>query len=215
MPSVQHASVLAAAEAPRDDPSLDRADLFFCLAAAFLPPPAEMTGRAWSHALAADLDELAAQLDLDAGAAVGELRRFARSPAADEPWLVDYSRLFLVPPVAVTLNAGIYLEGGLAGVSAQMLTQCYAAAGYARREGFRDLPDHVALQLEFVGALLERAARGDADAAAMAREFVDGFIRHWVDRLHGACLRAAAKSEAARIYASLVDLARAALDAVP
>lgn len=215
MPSVQRASALAAAEAPRGGASLERADLFFCLAAAFLPPPADMTGRAWSHSLAADLDELAVQLGIDAGGAVGELRRFARSTAADEPWLVEYSRLFLVPPVAVTLNTGIYLEGGLAGVSAQMLTQCYATAGYAQREGFHDLPDHVAIQLEFVGALLERAAQGDADAAAMAREFADGFVGHWVDPLHGACLRAAAKSEAAHIYASLVDLARAALDTIP
>lgn len=211
---MQLASVLAAAEAPRGGASLEQADLFFCLTAAFLPPPAEMTGRAWCHALAADLDELAAQLDLDAGAAVGELRRFAQTPAADEPWLVEYSRLFLVPPVAVTLNTGIYLEGGLAGVSAQMLTQCYATAGYARREGFHDLPDHVAIQLEFVGALLERAAGGDADAAAMAREFADGFIRHWIGPLHAACVRASDRRDAARVYASLVDLAREVLDAV-
>jgi TorA maturation chaperone TorD len=190
-----------------------RADIVFCLAHAFLPPPAQLTGRAWCDALAQDLDELATELGLDAGAAMTALREFAAAAAADEPWLVQYSRLFLVPPAAVTLNTGIYLEGARGGASAQMLTQCYAAAGFMRREDFRDLPDHVAIQLEFIGALLERAAEGDTDAAAMAREFVDGFIRHWVDPLHGACLRAADRSDAARIYASLVDVTRAALDA--
>ncbi len=116
-----------------------------------------------------------------------------------------------MPPVPVTLNTGINLEGGLAGVSAQMLTQRYAAAGCARRDDFRDLFDHVAIQLEFLGALVERAAGGDADAAAMAREFVDGFVRHWIDPLHDACLRASARSDAARLYASLVDLTHAAI----
>lgn len=216
MPSVPGDSVLAAAEdAPRGGGSLPVADLFFCLAAAFLPPPGQMTGRAWCHALAADLDELAGELGLDAGAAVGELRRYAQSAAADESWLVEFSRLFLVPPVLVTLNTGIYLEGSLGGTSAQMLAQCYATAGFAQREEFRDLPDHVAIQFEFVAALLERAAQGDADAAAMAREFVDGFVRHWIDPLHGACVRACEKSAAARPYAALVDLARAALEAIP
>jgi TorA maturation chaperone TorD len=213
MPSALPASALAADPAP--PVAAEAADLFFCLAAAFLPPPEQMTGRAWAQTLAADLDELADALGLDAADAVATLRRHAATAAADEPWLVEYSGLFLVPPVQATLNTGLYLEGGLAGVSAQMLTQCYASAGFARREEFHDLPDHVAIQLEFVGALLERAAAGDADAAAMAREFVDGFVRHWIEPLRDACQRAAAQRASARVYASLADFVRTALAIVP
>jgi TorA maturation chaperone TorD len=204
------ASATEAVEAVRPE----AADLLYCLAAAFLPPPAELTGRAWCHALAVDLDELGAELELDAAAAVRALRQMAATPAADEPWLVEFSRLFLVPPVAVTLNTGIYLEGGLGGASAQMMTQCYAAAGFAPREDFHDLPDHVAIQLEFVAVLLERAAGGDADAEAMAAEFVDGFVRHWVEPLRLACERAADRNPAASVYASLAAFTRAALDAL-
>lgn len=174
-----------------------------------------MSGRAWAQALAADLEELAGALGLDAAKALGTLRQHAATAAAEEPWLVEYSALFLVPPVLATLNTGLYLEGALGGASAQMLAQCYASAGFARREEFRDLPDHVAMQLEFVGALLERAAAGDADAAAMAGEFVDGFVRHWVEPLRNACERAAAQRPSARVYASLADFARAALAVVP
>lgn len=212
MRSALPASALAADAAAAAAP--EAADLFFCLAAAFLPPPAELTGRAWCHALASDIDELAAELELDASAAVRALREHAATSSSDEPWLVEYSRLFLVPPVAVTLNTGIYLEGSLGGTSAQMMEQCYATAGFTRREDFRDLPDHVAIQLEFVAVLLERAAQGDTDAALMASEFADGFIRHWVDPLRTACERAAERFDAARAYAALVGLAGASLDAL-
>lgn len=212
MRSAPLGSALAAEPAGAARP--EAADLLYCLAAAFLPPPAELTGRAWCHALAVDLDELGAELELDAAAAIQTLRQMAATPAADEPWLVEFSRLFLVPPVAVTLNTGIYLEGGLGGASAQMMTQCYAVAGFAPREDFHDLPDHVAIQLEFVAALLERAAGGDADAEAMAVEFVDGFVRHWLEPLRLACERAADRNPAASVYASLAAFMRAALDAL-
>lgn len=209
-----HLAPLASASAAESAAAtrLEAADLFYCLAAAFLPPPAELTGRAWCRALAADLDELGAGLGLDAAAAIRTLRQMAATPAADEPWLVEFSRLFLVPPVVVTLNTGIYLEGALGGASAQMMRQCYAAVGFAPREDFHDLPDHAAIQLEFVAALLERAAGGDADAKAMAAEFFDGFVRHWLEPLCLACERAAERYPAASVYASLAAFARVALD---
>jgi len=189
-------------------------DLLHCLARAFLPPPADLPARAWCEALADDLTDLARELELDIAAAIISLRRLESEPASDEPWLVEYSRLFLVPPTPVTLNTGIYLEGGLAGVSAQMMAQCYESAGFAQREAFRDLPDHAAIQLEFVGALLERSAGDDRDALAMAREFAEGFVAHWVGPLRAACLEASAAYPAAAVYATLADVLRAATDRI-
>jgi TorA maturation chaperone TorD len=184
----------------------DRADLMFCLGRALLPPPAEVATREWCEWLADDLDELAAALGLDASLAISRLREAAGAAEAAQPWLVAYSRLFLVPPVAVTLNTGVYLEGGLAGMSAQMLTECYRLGGFERRETFRDLPDHAAMQLEFVAALLERAAGGDGDAAAMADEFIATFVVHWVGALRAACARATVAPRAAAVYEALADL---------
>jgi TorA maturation chaperone TorD len=215
MPSALLASVSAAEPAPSADAAAaDLADLFVLLAAAFAPPPAALATREWCEPLAADLRDLGLALDLDTAAAQRALRDAANGPLAGEPWLVEYSRLFLVPPVAVTLNTGIYLEGGLAGVSAQMMRQCYATAGFAQREGFRDLPDHVAIQLEFVGALLGRHADGEADSLAMACEFADGFVAHWVGPLHDACLKSAATHPAAGVYAALAEVLQAATDRI-
>lgn len=190
----------------------DLADLFVLLAAAFAPPPAALTARDWCEPLAADLAELGGALELDTAAAERSLRATAAGPLAGEPWLVEYSRLFLVPPVPVTLNTGLYLEGSLAGASAQMMAQCYAAAGFTQRETFRDLPDHVAIQLEFVAALLERGAPGDEDAAAMAQEFAEGFVAHWAPLLQRACATAAAEHSAAAVYAELARLLETATE---
>ena len=200
------------ADAPTDFLGAELADLFFCLAAAFLPPPAQVDTRAWCESLAGDLSDLGASLGIDTTAAAAALRGTAEKADAAEPWLIAYSRLFLVPPVPVTLNTGMYLEGSLGGISAQMIEQCYTTAGFSRREAFRDLPDHVGTQFEFIGALLERA---DEDAAAMAQEFSDKFIRHWIDPLHAALTRVAERDAAARAYAALTRAAQAALDIIP
>jgi TorA maturation chaperone TorD len=95
-----------------------------------------------------------------------------------------------------------------------MMAQCYASAGYAQREAFRDLPDHAAIQLEFVGALLERSAGDDGDALAMAREFAEGFVAHWVGPLRAACLKASTAYPAAAVYATLADVLQAATDRI-
>lgn len=215
MPSVLLASASApAAEAAGGAPfaAAVHAELFLTLAAAFVPPPAGLSTRDWCEPLADDFADFGAQLGLDTDEAVERLRQAAAGPQADAPWLVAYSRVFLVPPVRVTLNTGVYLEGGLAGVSAQMIAQCYATAGFAPRESFRDLPDHVAMQLEFVAALLQRAAEGDADALSMAREFLAEFVSHWAEPLHQACVKASASDAAAGVFAALTDVLEQAVE---
>lgn len=212
MPSVLRASSSVAADEAAPAAAGAAADLFLTLAAAFTAPPARMSASDWSLPLAADLEELGDALGLDTAAAARTLRALAAERGTDEPWLVDYSRLFLVPPVPVTLNTGIYLEGSLGGSSAQMMQQCYGTAGFAIRESFRDLPDHVAVQLEFVAALLQRAEAGDETAGDMAREFTDAFIVHWVEPLHAACGKAAVHDLAAHVYETLVDVLRQATD---
>ena len=113
----------------------------------------------------------------------------------------------------VTLNTGIYLEGSLGGSSPRMMQACYETAGITLDAGFHDLPDHVAAQLEFMGRLYERAARGERDAAGMAEEFAHEFIHAWVDPLQQACARAQVRYACAGVFAALAGLIGAAVAA--
>lgn len=198
---------------------MHRVDLLYCLARAFLPPPAGWSICDWGQALVDDLQELGDALDLDTGPAraaiAAECERWARAARAGggqaDDWLVEYARLFLTPPTQVSLNTGVYLEGSLGGSSQQMMQTCYQVAGLAPDEGFHDLPDHVAMQLEFIARLLERAARGEADAAGMADEYSREFIHAWAEPLQNACQKAGARFAAAHVYASLTRLLRQAV----
>lgn len=195
---------------------LQRSDLLFCLARAFLPPPSGWSVGDWGQPLVDDLLDIGEALALETGPArdaiAAECERWAQSGqeghgTADD-WLVEYSRLFLVPPVKVALNTGVYLEGSLGGVSTQMMRSCYEAAGIVPDERFHDLPDHVAMQLEFLARLLERGARGDADATGMVDEYCTEFVHAWAEPLERACDEAAQRLPAARVYAALARLLR-------
>jgi TorA maturation chaperone TorD len=218
--SASRPATAAAAAAPLPGSLLERADLFLCLSRAFLPPPPGWSVCDWAAPLADDLGEIGSALALDMGpvqsALEAECRRWAaaarQADGSADSWLVEYARLFLMPPVPVPLNTGLYLEGSLAGGAAQMMQACYETAGIVPDERFRDLPDHAAMQLEFLGRLYERAARGDGDAAAMADEFSREFIHAWGEPLERACAQAIGRSPAAAVYRALTGLLRTAVD---
>lgn len=215
-------AIAVAADRPGVDGSrlLDQADLLYCLARAFMPPPEGWSVCDWAQPLQADLDEIGPLLGVDVSgvqtALEVECRRWAAaarvSDGSADSWLVEYARLFLMPPAVVPLNTGLYLEGAIGGTSAQMMRSCYETAGIVPDDGFHDLPDHVAIQVEFLARLVERGARGDGDGAAMAGEFATEFVHAWAGPLEQACAAAAGPHPAAAVYAALARLLRHALN---
>jgi len=197
---------------------VDRADFFYCLSRAFLPPPASWGIEQWSEPLLDDLKELSARLGFDSShveqALTAEQARSQSSTLHSEQpdsWLVEYSRIFLVPPVPVTLNAGVYLDGALGGASVQMMRSCYESVGVEPSDGFHDLPDHVAMQFEFVGWLYQKAADGDHNADARAAEFTREFVAVWLPSLENACQSASERYPAAHVFAALCRLGHSAI----
>lgn len=112
--------------------------------------------------------------------------------AADlQDLLVDYTRLFLGAPQAMAKPyASVWLtdEPELMQDSAIELQKLYAQGGFEIDEAFHDLPDHVAVELEFLYLLnfqlnQARAAGNDDAAQAVAvlrTSFLVGHLGRWL-----------------------------------
>ncbi|MCC5809602.1 MAG: molecular chaperone TorD family protein [Ectothiorhodospiraceae bacterium] len=193
--------------------ALNRAELYLCLGHAFMPPMQAGSCQALARDLAADLDELLP--DIGAGL---ELAEAIAAVADDKSLLRSYSRLFLVPPYPAPLNAGLYIDQTIMGPSVVEMERFYQRHGLARDAGFRDMPDHLALQLQFLALLLGSAAQAAEASETLyfleeARDFLNRFLRPWpnawVRRLEQECQAAAE----CRPYALLGRLVRDGLDA--
>ena len=177
----------------------ERAALYLCLARAFQVPQAADSHQAMSEWLSADLNEL---LGPYGAPAQHQLTHYQLAIAAipDQAALLQhYSRLFLSPPIRVNLNTSIYFRNEIGGDSLLDLEQRYAKHRLARAEGFRDLPDHLSMQLEFLAWLQASAAealqQGDTqraehchqDALALLREVILGWLPSFIDKLRVEC----------------------------
>lgn len=114
---------------------------------------------------------------------------FAAADAQD--LLVDYTRLFLGPPQALARPySSVWLSGEATGMqdSTMALLKLYEQGGFAIDENFRDLPDHVAVELEFLYLLTyqlhQAQAAGDAEALqalqVLRTAFLDGHLGRWL-----------------------------------
>ncbi|TXF09976.1 TorD/DmsD family molecular chaperone [Pelomicrobium methylotrophicum] len=160
-----------------------RAEFYLCLARAFLPPRTEADFHALTALLADDLGDLARRLDYPIADELSEFRAAASALADPISLLRTYAALFLTPPAPVPINGGIYLDGSLMGESVRAMEDCYRRCGVERDERFRDLSDHMAVQLEFVAYLYARAAEspaGEAELPLTAGEFLGAFPRRWL-----------------------------------
>jgi putative dimethyl sulfoxide reductase chaperone len=137
--------------------------------------------------------------------------------AADlQDLLVDYTRLFLGAPQALAKPyASVWLtaEPELMQDSAIELLRLYEQGGFEFDPGFRDLPDHVAVELEFLYLLSfqqnQAKARGDEQAlqavAVLRTAFLVGHLGRWLGGFTLA-VHAHAQSDFYRELAELTEL---------
>jgi len=109
----------------------------------------------------------------------------------DEDLNVEYARLFVGPFELLAPPYGsVYLDDGgrVMGDSTMKVIEIYQNEGLAKNDDFKDLPDHIAVEMEFMSYLIfkEREALEKSDSDA-AKEYVDkqeyflnNFIRPWV-----------------------------------
>ena len=128
---------------------------------------------------------------------------------------MDYTRLFVGPNGLVASPYGsVWLEDGgeVMGASTAAVATLYEEGGFEVAEDLRELPDHVAVELEFLYLLLheENAARanGDAEREAAARalraRFLEDHLGRWIAPFAGA-VAAGAQCAFYRELAALTD----------
>lgn len=171
------------AKAPASEVNAHKAEFWLCLARAFLTPATAQSQDALRTLLAADLAGLAQALDYPVAADIARLQAALSAWPAPEALLVLYSRLFLVPGVAhPPINMGVYFDGTLHGDTVRRLTECYRACGLEKHAALPDLPDHVAVQLEFVAWLFAAEAGGE-NTPMRAPDFITTFVARWAPLL--------------------------------
>ena len=108
-----------------------------------------------------------------------------------ETLLVDYTRLFMGPVAPLAKPYGSSWQDGpqtLMRESTMAVQELYAQGGFEIDENFHDLPDHVAVELEFLYLLLFRetqaTANGNLDAmtamSALRRQFLAEHVGAWI-----------------------------------
>jgi TorA maturation chaperone TorD len=113
------------------------------------------------------------------------------SDCSAEDLMVEHARLFVGPQQVIAPPYGsVYLEEGrrVMGDSTLKARQTYQEAGLHLDPDFKELPDHIAVELEFLYFLtakgVEAAAAGKVEESRRydsAREvFLDQHLRRWV-----------------------------------
>lgn len=147
----------------------------------------------------------------------GHARRMGEQFAAAgmDDLLIDYTRLFLGPVDIVAKPYGsVWLSGEnqLMQDSTMDVLDLYREGGFEIDEGFRELPDHIAAELEFLYLLLfrENEAQQQDDAERLAgvvnlrKRFLDRHAGRWVGPF-AAAVEAGAQSAFYRELAMLTE----------
>jgi putative dimethyl sulfoxide reductase chaperone len=187
-----------------------REDLCRFLSACYYEPAPEFAEeRLFDSMLAA-----AQQLDPELAE---QARRLGEAFAAEDlqTLLVDYTRLFLGPvdprarPYGSSWLGG---EGALMEDSTLAVLDLYREGGFEIDEDFRDLPDHVAVELEFLYVLnfRQNQARGLGDTGARAeceqlqQRFLADHLARWIGPF-SAAVRAGAETAFYRELAAMTE----------
>lgn len=164
-----------------------REDIYRLLAACFYPPSKELVEENCCATLAdllAPVAPDAAQHAADAAVAGGK--------SSLEALAVEHARLFIGPFQLVAPPYGsIYLDDAktVMGDSTARVAAFYHYCGLHLADDFHELPDHFAVELEFMSylAFKQREAEVSGDKAGkthfagLQREFLDRFLLPWLE----------------------------------
>jgi putative dimethyl sulfoxide reductase chaperone len=188
-----------------------RADLCRLLAACYYQPGPEFA----EERVFDSMRTAAVEVDADLAAMAQAMAEAFEAQPLDE-LQIDYTRLFLNPAGPL---AAPYESAWIAGKDPMVfeavmrsVLDSYHAGGYEVDEGFRDLPDHIAAELEFLYTLVFREARAAAsgndaettEATDLRRRFVEQHLGRWIGPF-AAALRDGGETAFYRMLANLTE----------
>lgn len=163
-----------------------RSQAYKLLSHAYYPPEESLLGGDFPGRLRNALSVL--EPDLFAGE-LEKIENYLRSLREPLELAVEYTRLFRGPVKAEAYPyESIYLDGEVMGASALDVLRHYEEAGVGVSDDFKDLPDHVSAELEFMHYLtareLEARQREDQGEAIrfqlLAHSFLKDHLARWV-----------------------------------
>ncbi len=127
-----------------------------------------------------------------------------------EALLLDYSRLFLGPfEILAKPYGSVYLDGEkiVMGDSTMQALEVYREGGFDVAEDFLEMPDHIAVELEFLYLLSFRIGKASDDEEKarlilLKQKFLEEHLGRWVGTLSEA-IRKGAQTD---FYKQLADL---------
>ncbi len=130
--------------------------------------------------------------------------------AGQDNLMLDYTRLFLGPfDILAKPYGSVYLDGEkiVMGDSTLQAMALYGDGGFEVAEDFKEMPDHVAVELEFLYLLSFRIGQdgdegGRATLVALKRRFLAEHLGDWFSLL-AAAIRQGAETD---FYKQLADL---------
>ncbi len=185
-----------------------REDLCRFLAACYYEPGPEFA----EEKLFDSMRDAAGRIDADLAASARRLGELFATEGHDN-LLLDYTRLFLGPiqPLAKPYGSvWMSADSSLMGDTSMAVVELYDEGGFEIAEDFRELPDHIAAELEFLYLLnfRQNQARrtGDGQAletiTALRDRFLAGHLGRWAGPFTAAVV-AGAKSAFYRELAGL------------
>jgi TorA maturation chaperone TorD len=185
-----------------------QADLCRLLAACYYEPGPEFA----EERLFDSIVDTARRIDSVLAAGAEQFRTAFASESTDV-LLVDYAHLFLGPVGTLAQpyeSAWLNKESEAAMDSTQALLELFADGGFEVDEQFRDLPDHIAVELEFLYTLRFRIAAavagGDQAAIDGARALQWNLLEQHLGLWLGDFRQAVEAGAECRFYRELVDL---------
>ncbi|MDD2582912.1 MAG: molecular chaperone TorD family protein [Desulfuromonadaceae bacterium] len=151
--------------------SNNHADFYGFLAQSFRYPEQAWLGEPYFDLL----DSIVQNLDLD-NDTLGLRQTYCANQEGLEILQIEYTRLFInaTPSVIAPPYSSVYLdqEGNLYGPSAVWVRRFYQQNGF-ELAGDADIPDHLALELEFIALLI------DEHQEEVAEQFLNEHFRRW------------------------------------